>query len=171
MLCNRLYVRPTETTMSYLSAVMSGSPVDLDLSELKVEIITTQDGLEIDPSRVYTAQAINVNVFYDTALQRSSVICTLVSEDLQERAKELNREGVVREFYDWYVPYMVIKPDMPPMSRSYRSWRLSLANALCQNERPLHFTGEFVEQENMQAFPDYDFIQAMASDLQLRHGV
>lgn len=169
MLVNRLYVVPTDETLSYLSAVMAGAPLDLDLTELMVEITSTEDALEIDPSRVYSAQAININVFYDTYLQRSSLIATLVSRDLQERAKELNSEGVVRAFYDWYVPYMAIKRGTPPLSRHFRTWKVSLANALCQNERPLYFTGEHVVQEDLMAYPDFDYVQAMAAELQLRH--
>jgi len=148
---------------------MAGSPLDIDLTSFKVEVIATEDALEIDPVRVYEGQTINVNVFYDTYLQRSSMIATLVSADLQERAKELNQEGVVRSFYDWYVPYMVIKRGMPPLSRHFRTWRVSIANALCQNERPLSFTGEHVVQEELAAYPDFDYIQAMAAELQLRH--
>lgn len=169
MLVNRLYVVPTEDTMSYLSAVMAGAPLDLDMTDFKVEITSTEDALEIDPSRVYSAQAINVNVFYDTYLQRSSLIATLVSRDLQERAKELNNEGVVRAFYDWYVPYLVIRRGTPPLSRHFRTWKVSLANALCQNERPLNFSGEHVVQENLVAYPDFDYVNAMAAELQLRH--
>lgn len=169
MLVNRLYVVPTDETLSYLSAVMSGAPLDIDISEFKVEITSTKGELEIDPSRVYSAQAINVNVFYDSYLQQSNLIATLVSSDLQNRAKELNREGVVRAFYDWYVPYMAIKRGVPPMSRHFRTWKVSLANALCQNERPLNFTGEHVETVDLLAYPDFDYVQAMAADLQLRH--
>lgn len=168
---NRLFVKPTEQTMGYLSAVMSGSPIDLDITDFKVEIITTEDALEIDPTRVYVAQAINVNVFYDTHLQRSNLICTLVSEDLQARSKELAAEGVERALYDWYIPYMVVKRGAPPLSRHFRSWKVSLANALCQSERPLSFTGEYVEVDDLTGYPDYDYIVAMASELQLRHGV
>lgn len=171
MLVNRLYVTPTEETMGYLSAVMAGAPIDLDLSSFKVEIIATEDALEIDPDRVYVAQAINVNVFYDSYLQRSSLIATLVSGDLQDRARELNREGVVRAFYDWYVPYLAIKRNAPPLSRHFRSFKTTLANALCQSERPLSFTGEMVEREDVMAFPDFDYINAMAAELQLRHNV
>lgn len=167
---NRLYVTPTERTLSYLGAVMSGSPVDLELGDLKVEIITTEDSLNIDPSRVYTAQSINVNVFYDTYLQRSNLMCTLLSPELQERAMELNAEGVVRSFYDWYIPYMTVKRGMPPLSRHVQHWRVSLANALCQNERPLTFSDEHVVVEEILAYPDYDYIMAMAAELQLRHG-
>ena len=170
MLVNRLYVVPNESTMSYLSSLLSGSPVDLDLSTIKVEIMTTQDALEIDPDREYRTQAINVNVFYDTQLQRSNLMVTLTSHDLQERAKELNREGVVREFYDWYIPYFCLVKGMPPLSRHYRTWKVSIANALCSNERPLVFGGEYVEQDNVTAYPDYDYMNAMAADLHLRHG-
>lgn len=169
MLVNRLYVVPTDETASYLSAVMAGAPLDIDMTQFKVEIIATEDALEIDPEKVYSAQTVNVNVFYDSYLQRSSLIATMVSGDLQERAKELNREGVARAFYDWYIPYMAIKRGMPPLSRHFRTWKVSIANALCQNERPLHFTGEHVEQEDLMSYPDFDYIQAMAAELQLRH--
>lgn len=169
MRVNRLFVVPTEETVGYLSAVMAGAPLDIDMSDFKVEITSTEDGLEIDPDRVYSAQAINLNVFYDTHLQRSNLIATLVSSDLQDRAKELVSEGVVRAFYDWYVPYLVIKRGMPPLSRHFRTWKVSMANALCQNERPLYFTGEHVVQEDVVAYPDFDYVQAMAAELQLRH--
>jgi hypothetical protein len=169
MIVNRLYVSPTEDTLSYLSAVMAGAPIDIDPTSFKVEVISTEDALEIDPERVYVAQAINVNVFYDSYVQRSSLIATLVSGDLQERARELNQEGVVRAFYDWYIPYLVIKRGTPPLSRHFRTWKVSLANAICQSERPLQFTGEYVEQEDLLSYPDFDYISSMAAELQLRH--
>jgi hypothetical protein len=170
---NRLFVIPTEETLSYLSSVMSGCPIDLNINDFKVEVITTQDALEIDPERVYTSQTMNVNVFYDSYLQRSSLIATLISSDLQERAKELNREGVARpeNFPQFFVPHFVIRPDMPPLSRNIRIWKLAIANALCQTERPLDWTGEYVSTETLLAVPNLDYLQAMAADLQLRHGV
>jgi hypothetical protein len=169
MLYNRLFVVPTQETMSYLASVLSGSAVDVNLDDFKVEIITTQDALEIDPTRVYTAQAINVNTFYDSGLQQSNLYCAFASADLQQRARELNQEGVVRAFFDWYIPYMVIKKGMPALSQHVRSWRVSLANALCTNERPMQFTGEYVVQEDLQYIPDAEYIDAMAAELQYRH--
>lgn len=166
---NRLFVVPTDETMSYLSSVLSGSAVDLDLQALRVEIISTEDGLEIDPARVYEAQAINVNVFYDSYYQQSSVIATLVSADLQARAKELNLEGAVRAGFPGYIPYMAIKRQMPALSRHYRTWRVTLANALCADERPMFFTGEHVETESLDMLPDQDYLEAMARDLQIRY--
>lgn len=166
---NRLFVFPTEETMSYLSSVLSGSPVDLNLLDFKVEIMTTQDAMTIDPERVYTAQAISVNVFYDSGIQRSNLIATLESSDLQARAMELNKEGVVRSFYDWYIPYLTIKAGLPPLSRNIRSWKLSVANAMCTSDRPLHFTGETVVTQELQYIPDADYIQTMAAELQQRY--
>jgi hypothetical protein len=168
MLVNRLYVTPTPDTLSYLSSLFSGAPVDLDMSSFKVEIVATEDELEIDPSRVYTGHAFNVNTYYDPALQTSSLMCAMTSADLQARARELNSEGVVRAFYDWYIPYFAIKRNVVN-SETYRRWRLSIANALCQNERPLSWTGEYVVTEEVTAYPDIEFVNAMAADLQLRH--
>lgn len=169
MLVNRLYVNPTDDTLSYLSSLFSGSPIDLNLETIKVEIMTTQDGLEIDPSRVYVAQAVNVNLFYDSYLQQSNLMCALKSTDLQQRAFELNQEGVVRSFYDWYIPYFCIRRAFPPLSRANRSWRVSIANALCSNERPMTFTGEHVVQEELLSLPDFDFIETMKAELLVRH--
>lgn len=171
MLVNRLYVTPTPDTMSYLSSLFSGSPIDLDIESIKLEIMCTRDALEIDPSRVYAAQAFNVNLFYDSHRQTSDLMCALSSSDLQERVRELNAEGVVREFYDWYIPYFAIRRAFPPLSRSTRSWKVSIANALCTNERPLSFTGEYVEQVDLTARPDFEFVQAMAAELQVRHNI
>ena len=170
---NRLFVVPTDETLSYLSSVMSGCPIDLNIDAFRVEIITTQDALEIDPSRVYRSQAINVNVFYDSYLQRSSLIATLVSSDLQARAKELNLEGVARpeNFPQFFVPHFTIRPDMPALSRNIRIWKVAIANALCQNERYLDWTGEYVSTETLLAVPDPDYQEAMAADLQLRRGL
>src|SRR6185503_736139 len=115
---NRLFVVPTDETASYFASVMSGCPMDLDLESFRVEIITTEDGLEIDPERVYESQALNVNVFYDSYLQRSSLICTLVSEEMQARAIELCQEGVARAegFPPFFIPHFTIRQDMPPLS-------------------------------------------------------
>lgn len=166
---NRLFVRPTDETLSYFSAVMSGCPIDIDLSTFRVEIITTLDSLEIDPERVYSSHAINVNIYYDAYLQRSSMICTLFSQDLQDRCIELNQEGVARpaDFPQFFIPHFTIRPDMPPLSRNIRTWRVSMANALCQSERVLEWTGEYVEVTPLLAVPDLNYLEVMANEYQL----
>lgn len=170
MQVNRLYVRPDADTMNYLTALVSGSPVDLDLDDFKVEIMSTADALEYDPSRRYQAEAVNVNIFYDANLQRSSLIATLVSPDLQKRVQELREEGVTPAFYDWYIPYMPLKRGMPPLGKRIRTWKLQMANALVGNERLMTFSNEFVELEDLQYIPDMDYMEAMRNDLQLRLG-
>lgn len=170
---NRLFVVPDEATKAYFTSLMSECPIDLDIDQFRVEITTTEDALEIDPSRVYASQAVNVNIFYDSYIQRSSMICTLVSSDLQQRAIELNQEGVLRAegFPEFFVPHFTIRPDMPPLSQHIRTWRVAMANALCQTDRPLCWTGEYVEQETLLAVPNMDYQMAMIEDLQLRRGV
>jgi hypothetical protein len=171
---NRLYVVPTDDTMGYLSALMSGSPVDVDLETLKIELITTEDELEIDPERVYSVEAISVGVFYDTYLQRSNLIVTFKSSDMQTRYRELRDEGVVRAFYGDgipYIPYMALIRGTPPMTKHFRAFKLAVTNALVANERMLTFTGEHVEVEKLMAVPDYDYIDAMKGDLVLRHSL
>lgn len=170
---NRLFVVPDDATRTYFSSLMAGCPIDLDTEQFRLEIITTEDALEIEPERVYESQAVNVNVFYDSYIQRSSLICTLVSPDLQARALELNREGVARaeNFPEFFIPHFTIRPDMPAMSAHIRTWRVSIANALCQSERPLFWTGEHVAQETLLAVPDMDYQMAMVEDLQLRRRV
>jgi len=147
--------------------------MDLDLESFRVEIITTEDGLEIDPERVYESQALNVNVFYDSYLQRSSLICTLVSEEMQARAIELCQEGVARAegFPPFFIPHFTIRQDMPPLSMHVRRWRATIANALCQKDRPLFWTGEYVEQDTLLAVPNMDYLTAMADELQLNRGL
>lgn len=170
---NRLFVTPTEETADYFASVMSGCPIDLDLSLFRVELITTEDALEIDPSRVYEAQAVSVNVFYDAYLQRSSLICTMVSQEMQERARELKAEGVTRAqgFPEFFIPHFTVRPDMPPLSNHIRRWRVSIANALCQAERPLFWGGEYVETETLLAVPNLDYLMAMESELHLRQAL
>lgn len=169
MIYNQLTVRPTDTTLSYLASIMSGSPLDLDMMAMEVQIITTEDQVVADPDREYVAQAVNVEVFYDSYTQSSNLIATLVSPDLQQRCIELNQEGIARSFYDWYVPFLVIKKQMPALSRHYRTFKVSLANAMCGNERPLVFTGEYVQQVDLMAPPYADYIATMAQELRFRH--
>ncbi len=169
MLVNRLYVVPNEPTMAYLSSLTSGAPVDVDPSTFKVEIISTAGELDIDPDRTYHCKAINVGVYYDTTLQRSNLIVTFTSPEIQERYHELLSEGVTPEFYDFCIPHMTLRKDTPPMNRHFRTWKLQMANALCQNEKIFVFGNEHVDVENLQAVPDYDYMMAMANDMRQRH--
>jgi len=164
MIFNQLNTLPTEETMHYLSSVMAGAPLDIDLTSFKVEVITTKDALEYHPDRVYQAEATSVKVWYDAALGTSSLIISLNSPDLQRRGLELAEEGVLREFFDFYNPYLRVRPNMPALSKHYRTFIYGLANALCSNQRPLEFTSEYVTQVDLINPVDYDYNMAMIAE-------
>lgn len=157
---NRLSVRPTDETLSYLSSVMSGASFDIDISTFTVEIMTTKDPIVACPGNVYNAYALSLKPWYDAYIERSSLLLSLSSEDLSMRCLELHRLGVQRAFFDGYFPYMTVRQDMPPLARNYRTFILSTANTLCKNERPLQFSGEFVEQIDIIRPANYEYYQA-----------
>jgi hypothetical protein len=165
MILNQINVLPTQATLDYLSSVMADSPLDLDLSSFKVEIITTQDAVIAQPENLYQALPTSVRVWYDTYTQRSSLIISLVSSDLQRRGLQLAQEGVLREWYDQYNPHLIIKEGMPPLSRHYRSFIHSLANILGSgNVPPLEFTNEHVIQIETEAPINAAYHEAMAQE-------
>lgn len=168
MVYNQLIVIPTPETMEYLSSVMAGSPLDLDLRMFKVEVMLTQDEMEPEPDRIYQAKATSLKIWYDSFIGASSLILSMVSPDLERRCVELHEQGVLREFYNYYNPHMKIVPYMPALSHHYKTFVNAVANALCSNERPLEFTSEFVTQISLIAPPDFEYNQAMLSERQNR---
>lgn len=168
MIYNQLFVRPTQNTLDYLSSAMSGSPLDLDLEAYRVEIITSLDAIEAYPDVVYDASAISVKVWYDTYLQRSSLILSMESSDLQKRCLDLNKHEVVRAFSDYYNPHLTLKPNMPALSRNYRTFILQTANVLCSSDQPLQFTGEYVTQADLLSPPDAAYNEAMIAERSVR---
>ncbi len=168
MLVNQLFCLPTPETMAYLMAVTADSSIDLDPNIWGVEIITTQDAVEPDPGRVYEAYASSVKVWYDAAIQRSSLLMSLVSPDLQRRCIDLNSEGVLREFYDEYFPYLPVRRNMPANSRRVKRFTLQLANAVCDKSKILTFGNEFVIQSTLYTPPDFDYNMAMSQERQGR---
>ncbi len=163
MIFHQLNVLPTEETLDYLSAVMSGAPLDLDLQAYKLEVITTLDPVIACPENIYTAKALHVKVWYDAYLERSSLILSLLSSDLQKRCMQLNELGVVREFRDYYNPHLTLRPDMPPLSRHYRTFVVQTADALVGGQ-DLEFTGEYVTQVDLLAPPDNEYNLAMIAE-------
>jgi hypothetical protein len=168
LIFNQLNVLPTDDTLEYLSSVMSGSPIELDLSKYKVEVITTLDALEANPDNIYNATAADVRVWYDSHVERTSLIMTLESSDLQKRALELNQQGVIRQWFDIYTPHLVLRPNMVPMSVHYRRFVRQMANAFCSNTRALQFTSEYITQVDLNAPINYDFNKAMMEQNQFR---
>lgn len=161
---NQLRVLPTPETREYLSNLMSGSPIDIDLDSFSVELMTTEDFAKPAPDNVYRATSLSLKVWYDTYLQRSSLILSLSSPDLVVRCMELHKQGIAREFFNHYYPYMVIKEAMPALSRNYKTFILSTANALCSNERLLEFSSEYVSRVALTHIPNYEYQMAQLSE-------
>lgn len=168
MLVNQLRLLPTDETKIYLAAVFQGTPLELSVDEFSVEVISTLDAVTADPTYVAAATAVNLRIWYDTYFQRSSLILSLQSNDLNDRCIKLHEQEVVREFYDFYNPYLVLKRGMPPLSANYRSSIFQIANALCANERPLYFSHEYVTEVDLEAPPDFEYNTAMAEERGLR---
>lgn len=161
MIYNQINALLTDDTMAWISSVLSDSPMDLDLTQYRVEIITTLDAVKAEPDNVYQAHCLNARVWYDAYLQRSSLILSLESSDLQKRALEFAELGVVREFTDYYNPHLVLRPGMPPPSRRYRTFVHNVANIFCSNDRPLEITHEYVTQVDLAAPLNFEYNKAM----------
>lgn len=169
MQVNQLMCLPTPDTLKYLMAVTADAAIDLQPDIWGVEIITTRDEItDVQPDREYEAYATSVKVWYDAALQRSSLLMSLVSPDLQQRCIELNDEGIAREFYDEYFPYMPVRRNMPANSRRVKRFTLQLANAVCDESKILTFSNEFVLQSTIFTPPDFDYNMAMSQERQGR---
>lgn len=164
MLVNQLFCVPTSETMQYLMNVTADATIDLDPDIWAVEIMTSEDDIVPDQDATYEAHASSVKVWYDPAIQRSSLLMSLVSPDLQRRCVELNDDGVLRAFYDEYFPHMPVRRDMPANSRRVKRFTLQLANAVCDDKKILTFGNEFVIQSTLYTPPDFAYNEAMAQE-------
>ncbi len=170
MIFNQLAVRPTDDTMQYLSSLMAGSPLDIDIESFEVIVMISEDPIMPDPERVYEAATIHIRPWYDGYLQRSNLLLSLRSPQLQQRCIELNEEGVLRAFFNAYNPYMVVRKDMPALSRHFKTFILQMGNALGSNERVLQFTDEYVRQVDYLAPPNAEYESAMMEERATIHG-
>lgn len=164
MLFNELICLPTDETMAHLSRVFSACPFDLNLRTLYVVLAQSERPLKADPSRVYEAKAGTMNVWYDTAVQLSSLILPLESGSMNERATEA-RGGEPSTFYgDHYFPHMIVVQDMPPLARHYSTFIASISHVLATSEYPLFFDAELVVQRDYHAIPQADYYAAMLAN-------
>lgn len=173
MVLNQLVVYPTPETLDYFSSVLSGSPLDLDLQMFNIEVTLSADDIEPEPDRQYQVMPTGLRVWYDSYLQQSSLILSLTSPDLMQRAKELVEAGVLREWHDYYFPYLVIRPSMPPLSSNYKRFVVSATNALMSNsaQTPLIFSQETAQAVVLDAPVNQDYYQAMVEDATKRHNL
>jgi len=171
MIVNQMFVLPTEDTLYYLSQIFSGCPFDIDLSLMHVEVNSSVQEMTPDPLLLYKATAGTMEVFFDTATMETSLLLPLESRSLVERCAEL-RQTAPSAFYsnstmgeDYYFPFMVVKRNMPPRSRHYRSFINSLSNTLATtSDYPLLFEGEFIVTSDFSNVPDYDYYSSQVGN-------
>jgi hypothetical protein len=168
MIYNQLWVLPTQETLNYLSSLMQGASLDIDLNSFKVEIITTlDDGFVVCPDNMYSATGLSLKTWYDGYLQDSSLILSLHSDDLMARALELNQQGIVREGGDFYNPHLVVRQHMPSLNVTYRRFVNSMANVLCSDVK-LWFGCEHAITVDLPALPDHEYNMAMSAERHTR---
>lgn len=164
MIFNQLRVIPDEDTLAYLAQLISGLALDINMDAWHVDVITTLDAVTADPNARYLAYATSMNSYYDAHMQWSSLILSLQSEDLHRRAIELNEQGVVREFFNYYNPHMVIVSGMPPLRRRRRGNVKALKDAVCYTDHRLVFVTEHVSSVNLHAPPNQQYHEAMINE-------
>jgi hypothetical protein len=161
MLVHQLLVLPTPDTLEYLSKVFSACPFNLDLSKLYVEVNSSQQSMVPDTSRIYSAKAGTMQVFYDQATKQSSLLVPLVSNSLQDRVHELRKTAPSAFYGDHYFPNMVVVRGMPPMAKSYRSFIASVSNTLATAEdQTLMFDAELIVSNDFNAIQDGDYYES-----------
>lgn len=156
MLFNQLIALPRPETLEYLSRIMSGSPLMIDLKTMYVEINLSQQPMEADPEAVYSARPGKGGVWYDSASGISSWIIPLVSEQLQMRHFEL-QQVAPNPFYKAYIPHLILIAGVPPLKRNYRAFMSSINNTLATTDEQLFFDAEIVREVDLTRAPMYDF--------------
>lgn len=163
MIVYQLVALPTEDTLQYLSQVFDACPVDLNLKGFHVEINSSVEPMEADPSRLYKATAGMMDRFYDSVTGDTSLILPLRSMDLQERCAEVRVNAPSAFYGSMYFPFMVIKDNLPTMKRHRRGLMQSYADILVANHRPLLFEAELVIEKEYESVPYFDYYMTQAA--------
>jgi hypothetical protein len=166
MQVNQLIVLPDAGTLNYLREIFSGCPFDIDLSKAYVEVNSSLGEMQADDSRVYTAAAGSMNVWYDSSTQATSLLLPLQSPTLTDRCMEI-RETAPSLFYgEYYMPFVVLQRNIPPMRRAYRSFINAVSDVLFANRLPLVFESEFLLPKNFEYVPYTDYyVSQLANNL------
>src|SRR6185437_297756 len=158
MLVHQLVVIPTPDTLEYLSQVFSGSPIDLDLKAMYVEVNSSTLPMEADPDRIYKASAGTLSQYYDSATGETSLLLPLDSPQLLERFRVLRMTAPSAFYVQNYFPFLVVKRNMPPLKPHRRGLvNISWADTLAANHYPLMFDAEIVLTKEYYEAPDLDY--------------
>ncbi|BAG41452.1 hypothetical protein [Ralstonia phage phiRSL1] len=157
MLVNQLIVLPTQDTLAYLNRVFDGCSFDIDWSQSFVEVNSSVQPMEADPTRKYTAVAGTMNVYYDSATGDNSLLLPLVSDELVERCAELRVDAPSAFYGNAYFPFLVVKRNYAPRRAHRRYFITSIADVLYADRYPLTFDAELVLPRTFETVPDMDY--------------
>lgn len=163
MIVHQLIVLPTPDTLEYLSQVFSGSPIDLDLQSMHVEVNSSVHEMEADPTRIYKANAGTLKQYYDISTGETSLLLPLDSYQLMDRCRELRLDAPSTFYGHYYFPFLIIKRNMPPLKPHRRGLvNISWADTLAANHYPLMFDAEIVVTKEYNEAPDMDYYTTRA---------
>jgi hypothetical protein len=143
MLLNRLIVTPSLETTAYFKTIMASSPIELDVDNFSVDIITTSGAFETKPNNTYSALCGTMNIWYDPARMESSLILPLFSNSLTHRFDEIADTGAMPYWYPLYNPHLVMKFAMPSRHKHFRGFLNSISTTLATSNVPLTFDSEY----------------------------
>jgi len=161
MICNHLFVVPTDETIEYFNRNISGCPFAIHPDQFKVTLMVTKDELDADPTAVYQAKAGNTRMFYNPAVRGSSLIMPLISPELVLEHGKLMEQGTNPVFTPFYSPHINMVDAVPPLKKYIRGWINSLSGIFRNDPTILTFTGETVEVVDFSFPPDYYYDQEM----------
>lgn len=135
----KLYALPTLQTVEYLDSVFQGSPIPIDPQIFGVELGSSRTEVGPYPDAVYRAMPALMDVWYDTATQRSFWILPLIpSPEMVDRHDQVG-DAWNRQF----VPFVRVA-EVQNMRRRNVAWLRSIATGLASTKPILTFTNEFV---------------------------
>lgn len=161
MILHEVCVLPSQETIAYLQRVLAASSLTFKLDELRLTLnVSTEYPPKIDQAGFYTAQPVDLHVWYDPASQSSQLVLLFHSESLTERALELRHEAP-NPFHVNYYPHLVLIEDMPPIQRHFRAQMNSYGDTFLKDRFTFTFEGEFVFSYEAAAGPSLALYDAL----------
>lgn len=143
---DHVIVVPTPETSNEIQLYMKGCPFDHQTADTwHVTLYVGQSEIPrsiLQYGRVYRAKGLGVDYWYDNQLQRTNLVITMESEDLQRRHEEIMLQTGIMPTAKEFVPHLTLVYGLPQLSPSIKSFKNSLAMTMHRLGDTLMFTGE-----------------------------
>lgn len=156
----KVFALPDAVTQDYLAGVFQGSPILIDPDSFGIELGSSRAPVGPFPGNSYRALPGSMNIWYDSATQRSYWLLPLIpSPEMVLRHDQIG-DAWGRDF----LPVMRIA-EVQNMRRRNVAWMKSIADGLASMRPILTFTNELVAEDNSIVPTHQDFY-----DDQIRKG-